>query len=287
MEEGEGTATDSAMRDGATPDGTVPGERAGGPFRARADRDLPDRRTICPFLAREATDGTAEPAIGEVDPRNRCVALGEPVPQSGRQQELVCLTAAHVNCPRHLRGLLLASSPPSPPAREPVAPAVIGAALVLAAALAASFGFLAVRGGFVLPLTSPTPALVAVIASASPSPISIATVAPGDSPSASPTASPLASPSVSPTPALTPSPSPRPTPATPKPTARSDRFALLTRCPTTPDCWIYVIRAGDNLQSIANYFGVSYARILALNPGIGDPTTVHGGDRLKIPTPSR
>ncbi|HEX2754543.1 MAG TPA: hypothetical protein VHM48_03720, partial [Candidatus Limnocylindrales bacterium] len=145
-------------------------DRADGPFRPGLDRD-PDRpRSVCRFLAVEATDGTLEPAVGGVDAANRCVAIGEPVPQSGRQQELVCLAAAHVNCPRYLRGVLLAATPPPQPTRQPVSRAVIGASLVLAASLAASFGFLAVRGGFNLPTVSAPPALVAVVGSPSPQP---------------------------------------------------------------------------------------------------------------------
>jgi len=116
-------------------------------------------------------DGSLAPALA-IDAANRCTAVGDPVPQSGRQQELVCLTAAHANCPRYLRGILLAGSPPPPEAkREPIAPAVIGATLILLAAVAASFGFLAVRGGFNLPAGTAPPALVAVVASESPAPI--------------------------------------------------------------------------------------------------------------------
>ena len=46
-----------------------------------------------------------------------------------------------------------------------------------------------------------------------------------------------------------------------------------------------MIRSGDNLQSIANWFGVSYDRMLDMNPGLTIP--IHAGDHLKIPTPTR
>jgi LysM repeat protein len=271
--EGEGTAS-----------GGVPGvERASSPFRAeQVDPDLP--RPICRFLSIASVDGTFIPA-SHLDTANRCMSNVEPVAQSGRQQELVCLTAAHVNCPRYLRGVLLAATPAPPPARQPIAPAVIGATLVLAAAIAASFGFLAVRGSFSLPV--PSSDLVAVIASASPGPLRSSTVAASALPTASPTAQPTSAPTPSPT--VTPSPTPTPSPptptATPRPTATSDRYAVLTKCPSTPDCWIYVIRAGDNLKSIANWFGVRYSRMLAMNPGLAIP--IHAGDHLKIPTPTR
>ena len=57
--------------------------------------------------------------------------------------------------------------------------------------------------------------------------------------------------------------------------------------PVAADCWIYVVRAGDNLRSIVNWFGVSFQRVLQMNPWITDPTTIHAGDELKIPTPTR
>lgn len=276
MAEGDETVSDEAL----------PFERASGPFRSGAETDDDRPRSICPFLSLKLADGTLEPAL-RLDTANRCVAIGEPLAQSGRQQELLCLAAAHVNCPRFLRGILLAGAPPPPPAREPISRPVIGAALILAAALAASFGFLAVRGGFNLALPTPSPALVADVGSPlpSPSPTIVPTATPSPVPSASPSVQP--SPSPSPPPSATPSPTETPPPATPKPTpaATSDRFAVITRCPSTPDCWIYVIRAGDNLRSIANWFGVSYDRMMAMNPSLRIP--IHPGDRLRIPTPTR
>lgn len=274
------------------PDGAAAGGRpftpVAGPFRSGRVRDPSIIQPSCRFLLREAEDGALDPGLA-IDPANRCVAMVERVPQSSRQQELVCLTAAHVNCPRYLRGLLLGGAEPPKPVREPISPAVIGASIVLVAALAASFGFLVVRGGFDLPLRSAQPSLVAVAPGASPSRTSDPTSSPVvlASPSPSPSPTPGTSPpppTPSPTPVVTPAPTPTRT-ATPVPT--SDRYALLTRCPTGSDCWIYVIRSGDNLRSIANYFGVSYERVLDMNPGLGDPANVRPGYRLRIPTPTR
>jgi hypothetical protein len=260
------------------------------PFLPADEPGLADVRELCPFLASEMPNGQPLGAIGRPDPANRCIALGVGQPQSERQQELVCLTRNHVNCPRFLRGVLLAGTPPPKPKRQPISVAVIGSALVLVAALAASFAFLVVRGGFDLPIASPGASELAVVESARPSgtaslgPTLEPTASPSPPPTRSPSPSSIASPAPTPAPSATPIPTPRPT-ARPTPGPTSNRYAVLTRCSGTPDCWIYTIRSGDNLQSIANWFGVSYSRVRAMNPGLSVP--IHAGERLRIPTPTR
>ena len=49
--------------------------------------------TICPFLRAIDDEDELGLPVEAPDPANRCAALREPVPQSLRQQELVCLTA--------------------------------------------------------------------------------------------------------------------------------------------------------------------------------------------------
>jgi hypothetical protein len=261
--------------------GRDPGEEGiATPFRSAVEPVVDDRH-VCPYLAAEGPDGVDRKPVGWPAPANRCVALGEPQPQSDRQQELVCLTSGHVNCPRYLRGALVASPPPKA-TRPPISAAVLGSALVLAASLAASFGFLIVRGGFDLPSAAPGSSQLLAILASSPPPAAVPQ--PSASLDATATAT-IAPPTASPSPpAPTPTPTPRPTPR-PTPSPTSDRYAVLVRCPGVSDCWIYTIRSGDNLHSIANWFGVSYSRMLAMNPGLATP--IRAGEKLRIPTPTR
>ena len=107
-------------------------------------------------------------------------------------------------------------------------------------------------------------------------------------PSSGPAASPSA-PTPSATSVATATPAPTHTPAgtpavTPGPS--SNRYDLLTPCPGTPDCWIYVVREGDNLFSIARYFGVPLAVVEQRNPWTRT-TQLVAGQKLLLPPPTR
>lgn len=244
------------------------------------DRSL-DPNT-CPFL-RASADGTLVEPIERPDPANRCAALAEAVPQSLRQQELVCLSSGHVNCPRYLRGAAVVVDTPAPMVRtgRTLTTPMFASIVLLVMAVSASVAFAFARGGIGLTAAGPSPSATAVAAIPSPS-----IAAPLLTPSAAVT--PIApSPSVmsSPTPIATPSPAATPTPK-PAATPRSDRYKLLKACPNTPKCWIYTVRRGDNVFSIANYFGVSMDSIYARNPWLRN-TGLRAGQQLRLPPPTR
>jgi LysM repeat protein len=248
---------------------------------ARLDDRSLDPNT-CPFL-RAASDGALGTPIERPDPANRCAALSEAVPQSLRQQELVCLSSGHVNCPRYLRGASIAVEAPTPVVRtgRTLTTPVFASLVLLVMAVSASVAFAFARGGIGLSAAVPSPSATAVAALPSVSPIPVvATPSPTASPTASASIAPSLSPSATPAPATA---TPKPTPA---PTQRSDRYKLLRACPGTPKCWIYRVRSGDNLYSIAHYFGVSVNSIYARNPWLKS-TGLRAGQELRLPPPTR
>jgi hypothetical protein len=279
----------SAVAPTPDPDAGTGGTSIAGWATGRAETSQPVHPWVCPFLRSIDDNDELRAPIEAPDPANRCVAIAGPVPQSLRQQELVCLARGHVNCPRYLRG-----SAVEPTVVEILAgqtfrsltPATAVALLALAASCLLSVAFAVSNGGLVLTAATTASPSGGVLA-AEHTPVPIATASPTPSPSPAPTASPSPSPTASPTPS--PSPTPTPTPsakptATPKPT--SDRYALLKPCPNKSNCWIYVIRSGDNLYSIANYFGVSLSAIRSMNPWTRT-SGLTAGRQLLIPTPTR
>jgi hypothetical protein len=242
---------------------------------------------VCRFL-RGVEDGALVPPVSEPGVANTCAAMDRLRPQSLRQQELVCLQPAHATCPRYLRGIRgIEERPP----RGPVVPrATLVAILILVLSAGVSLGFVMQRGSLAMPIVTPAPTTAVGIETQAPEPTPAPTPVPTPGPTPVPTQAPTPTPAPVPTPAPTPAPTPQPTPAptaAPTPVPTSDRYALLTPCPDAPDCWIYVVRSGDNLTSIANYFGHPLATILDMNPWLASSGGIRPGDQIRMPPPTR
>lgn len=275
-----------------------------GPILIESQHRSPNA-SICPFLRSMGADGRIASPVEAVDPRNRCVATGGADAQTADQQRATCLTAGHVTCARYLSGVATPEAGPEAPAvgtpgvvpsaaadrrssrvgpgSRTLTPAILVAMLFLIATASAAVAFVAMRGGLALPVTSPDASQVAIV-----SPPPVATISPAPQASEPPgqTASPEPPAGASAGPAAAPSAQPTRQPV-PSAAATSDRYALLEPCPGTPNCYRYTVRSGDNLRSIANYFGVPFATVLELNPQITDPSTIQPGDLITLPPPTR
>ena len=269
--------------------------------------------SVCPFLRRDL-HGTLVAPASVPGAEQTCIAVGAPRPQPLRQQELVCLRDAHADCPRYLRGATDASAPAGRSIPD-IPKATVAALLILVLSAGLSFAFVVQRGGIAMPVVGESPTAIAAVATPTPdvpdaTEVPVSTGAPASvavgpspsptsspSPSPTPTATPSSTPSPSPSPSSTPSPTPTPSPtssltpagtASPNPTATptSTRYKLLKPCPNRKNCYIYVVRSGDNLFSIANYFGHSLATIYRLNPQYPE-TRLRVGDPVRMPPPTR
>lgn len=125
------------------------------PYAIGEDRS--PNASVCPFLRSIDEGGALGLPVESPHPANRCAALGEAVPQSLRQQELVCLTSGHVNCPRYLRGSTPVDVVPVPaPVTRAVSAPIAAALAVFVAAFLVSIAFVVANGGLVLTAAAPT-----------------------------------------------------------------------------------------------------------------------------------
>lgn len=267
----------------------------------------------CQFLRAVGPDGKLIDAQNSAVPAHRCAAFGDPLPLSLRQQELVCLQRVHVSCPRYARGTVLANETvASPKATQQrwgrfSLMSIIGIGLVILAVGTLLSGLLGLPpfGGS---KAAVVPTASAPAAAASASQVALASASPSAAPSTDVSASPAVT--ASPTAAATPTRTPAPTPtATPKPTAAptatsppgatSSRMSLLTPCVGTANCWVYTVRGpgaapvgngssvADTLAGICTWFGVNINTVRQMNPWLNGSDTIHPGDKLKIPNPTR
>lgn len=59
----------------------------------------------------------------------------------------------------------------------------------------------------------------------------------------------------------------------------------LDPCPDASGCYLYVVRSGDRLSTIAGRYGTTTSAILDLNPAIEDANSIRTGQTIRIPGP--
>ena len=265
----------------------------------------------CEFLRAVGPDGKLIDAQNSAVPAHRCAAFGDPLPLSLRQQELVCLQRVHVSCPRYARGTVLANETvASPKATQQrwgrfSLMSIIGIGLVILAVGTLLSGLLGLPpfGGSKAAVAPPASAPAAsasqiALASASLSATQSADVSATPAVTASPTAAATPTRTPAPTPTATSKPTAAPT-ATWPPGATSSRMSLLTPCAGTANCWVYTVRGpgaapagngssvADTLAGISTWFGVNINTVRQMNPSLNGSDTIHPGDKLKVPNPTR
>jgi hypothetical protein len=261
----------------------------------------------CQFLKAVGPDGKLVDAQNTAVPAHRCAAFGDPLPLSLRQQELVCLQRVHVSCPRYARGTVLANETVAVPKAKGEQRlgrfsflTLIGIGLVILAIGTLLSGLLGLPPfGSSKPAAHPATASPSTIAGASASVSLTPTLAVTPSAGVTPTAAATASPTPA---AQTPTPTPKATPvasATWPPGATASRMTLLTQCAGQANCYQYTVRGpgpapagngssvADTLSGVTTWFGVNLNTVRQMNPWLNGSDTIHPGDLLKIPSPTR
>jgi peptidoglycan endopeptidase LytE len=61
----------------------------------------------------------------------------------------------------------------------------------------------------------------------------------------------------------------------------------LPACPDAPACYLYIVRPGDRLSTIAGRYQITIQMILTVNPKITDPSAIFSGQTIRLPAPSQ
>ena len=62
-------------------------------------------------------------------------------------------------------------------------------------------------------------------------------------------------------------------------------YLRLDECADVAGCFLYVVRPGDSLSTIAARFGLSVDAILDANPGIPNANTIYSGQVIRLQYP--
>jgi hypothetical protein len=256
---------------------TSPKDASTGVQRVLAN--LPGRSSdpiVCPFLRLDAAGGLVAPHAGP-DDGHRCVSGATPYAPSPLQQDLVCLRAGHVACPRYRQGnQAMAASLGQRGPGDGLPTSIRLASLALLVILVGALAFGLLRGLAGAPGATPTQFALATTPAPSASPTLAATPSPTPTPTFPPSPTPTASPS---RPAITPTPGPTGT------GSFASRWDGLPKCPNGQACYLYTVKSGDTFINIAFFFGTDKAGLLALNPQITNPGLIHKGQIIKVPPP--
>ena len=64
-----------------------------------------------------------------------------------------------------------------------------------------------------------------------------------------------------------------------------DGYARLSLCSDQPGCYLYVVRPGDRLSTIAGHLGLTTQAIVDFDPKITDPNAIYSGQTIRVPGP--
>ena len=166
------------------------------------------------------------------------------------------------------------------PART-LTPAVLSAAVFVAACAVFAITFVAGRGGLDMPVASRAPVAVASPEATSAEPTAPPTAEPPSAAAPSPSIAPASVPPTAPPPTGVPPTNPPPTTAPPS-FDPNDPLLALPECPDHPGCFVYVVQRNDTLSGVVSRYLLSLTVVLALNPEVDDPAVIVTGTTLYL-----